>query len=109
MCGPGSRGPVTERMRDGHLAEARGWLPLILILLAGREAANMIGMALRAATTGRRRRLGRGWLGRGWLGRGWLGSGRLGAGGGAGFALAACAALVLAVPAGAAAGARPGG
>ena len=74
----------------------------------------MIGMALRAATTGRRRRLGSGRLGSGRLGsgrlgRGRLGRGRLGACGGAGFALAACAALVLAVPAGAAGGARPGG
>jgi hypothetical protein len=53
----------------------------------------MTGMARRAATTSRRGRLG---------------SGRLGAGGGVGFVLAACAALVLAVPAGAPAADRAG-
>src|SRR5215470_7077397 len=47
--------------------------------LGGREAGVMTGVAQRAATTGRR--------------------GRLGTGGGAGFVLAACAALVLMVPA----------
>src|SRR5215813_2752782 len=52
--------------------------------LGGREAGVMTGVAQRAATTGRRGRLG---------------SGRLGTGGGAGFVLAACAALVLMVPA----------
>src|SRR5215470_6776060 len=52
--------------------------------LGGREAGVMTGVAQRAATTGRRGRLG---------------SGRLSTGGGAGFVLAACAALVLMVPA----------
>jgi hypothetical protein len=51
----------------------------------------MTGMARRAATTGRRGRLG---------------NGRLGAGGGVGFVLAACAALVLTVPAEASAAGR---
>src|SRR5215831_8197173 len=75
-------------MRNGHPMEAQGWLPLVPIPGA---AGGVTGMARRGATAG-------------WRGR--LGSGRLGTGGGAGFVLAACAALVLAVPAGASAAGR---